>query len=156
IAAERQSRNGPMFFTRRYGKKYEWNEQCPCCNDAEERDNHVLHDCEHTKATYNMKLRSEVIEEMRAALGDETAELDRLPAWFTCGDDLERARYNSDEKLVLVANYDKKLGALAYIPIALVEWMRVRWTAREVDNTVHAAQRVLVKRAHTIWNERCK
>jgi len=47
-----------------------------------------------------------------------------LPAWFYCGDDTVQTNARSNELLKQISNYDKYLGSLAYIPAALIKWLR--------------------------------
>jgi hypothetical protein len=58
---------------------------------------------------------------MRKLLPDPRNELDRLPAGFPCLDDIATP---VDAKLRSIAYYDKQLGALAYVPTALTQWLK--------------------------------
>ena len=159
---EEEARTNATFFTRRYGKKHHWNAICPCCGQEREHSNHVLHSCRTTKAAHMANLRQEVIEELRKFIDDsETHFLEQLPAWFACADDTVTPSVHADERLRQIARYPKRLGSLAYVPTALVSWLRANTKktkkgASDVNGALYAVQVLLIKRAQTIWNERCK
>jgi hypothetical protein len=99
-------------------------------------------------------LRAEVIGVMRKLLVDPHNVLESLPAWFTCDDDIAMP---AGGRLRTIAAFDKQLGALAYVPAALTQWLKEKKEWRlNADAAVNGAQSLLAERAHTIWLERCK
>jgi hypothetical protein len=157
IEGERQRNAEKPFFARTYGTKYACDPTCPCCQDAPETDGHTLAACPHTNSQFRKNLREEVTEILSKHLDDNQAHrLQELPAWFACADDIEY--HGNNELLQDVARYDKLLGALAYTPTALVEWLRtLKWRkAITVHAVLDIVQDLLIQRAHETWIERCK
>jgi hypothetical protein len=102
-----------------------------------------------------------VLEVLKRALKEHSHEkLQKLPAWFACGDDitLTGLQLGNDAQLLnAIATYDKRLGTLAYIPTALIEWLRtLDWNgSKAMHNAVLEVQHLLAKTAHKAWIERC-
>jgi ribonuclease HI len=160
IDAEKGTQNKPLF-TPRYGSKYSWNAHCPCCERMDERDCHVLTTCWATQLKCRHSLRSEVIDILKRSTKPQShVALDALPAWFACGDDIAAPRAGANQHLIAIASYDKHLGTLAYVPSALIEWLRALEWKEDKAKGVHAAvmsvQMLLAARAHEAWIERCK
>ena len=77
----------------------------------------------------------------------------------SCGDNNIRTTAHSHSLLKQIEQYDKHLGSLAYIPSALVKWLRVLncWkNNQQLVDALTQIQLLLVKRAHEAWIERCK
>jgi hypothetical protein len=169
IEAEEERGAGKSLFGRSYGSKYHWNTTCPCCNDADETDGHTLIACPVTSKHFRQNLREEVIEILREHL-DETSHdaLQRLPAWIACYDDnihADRAicADNAEHDLLKqIDDYDKHLGTLGYVPLALVSWLSgLQWKGESgykhaLTAALRSVQHLLADRAHKTWNHRCK
>jgi ribonuclease HI len=173
IETEEQRASGKSLFARSYGSKYHWNKACPCCIDADEADGHVLWQCPHTNKSHRENLREEVMETLRGYMQDAShGALKRLPAWFACADDSVHMmmmnnnipHYNgatAEESRLLkqIEQYDKHLGALGYIPLALIAWMNTQfWQDGKsgMTSAIRAVQKLLAERAHETWIHRCK
>ena len=160
IEEEKQKKSKPMF-TRSYGTKYSWNARCPCCGIAEEKDLHAITRCQHTQDEFRKTLRQETIDILKEQADQSTHRtLERdLPAWFYCGDDTVQTNARSNELLKQINNYDKYLGSLAYIPAALIKWLRELKCyddANKLHNALFTIQQLLATRAHQAWIKRCK
>ena len=137
------------------------NALCPCCKIAEEQDCHVLTSCAHTTEQFRKTLRQEVVDILKEhanATAHDTLQRE-LPAWFSCGDNNIRTTAHSHPLLKQIEQYDKHLGSLAYIPSALVKWLRELncWkNNQQLVDALTQIQLLLVKRAHEAWIERCK
>jgi ribonuclease HI len=157
---EEEAKGRKPMFERFYGKKYKWNTRCPCCLNSIEENGHVLTDCSDTQNKFRRTLREEVINTLKTALKDDShEELTKLPAWFACGDDTVRVPPTGDAHLKEIANYDKHLGTLAYIPSALVIWLRtLHWQngSASMHSALLSVQHLLAKTAHAAWVDRCK
>jgi hypothetical protein len=163
IDAEKEAQHKPLF-TPNYGSKYAWNVTCPCCQRAVEQHGHVLTNCPATQTAFRQNLRKEVIDTLKKQVKPQSCRaLDALPAWFACGDDTVRVsntpNANKNKHLLAIATYDKDLGTLAYIPTALIEWLRQLEWKTDKTKAIHAAlldvHMLLATRAHTTWIERC-
>jgi hypothetical protein len=157
IEAEKARNAEKPFFARSYGAKYACDTTCPCCQDADETDGHTLFACPHTSNQFRKNLREEVIEVLRKHVDERHAhKLEELPAWFACADDI--VYRGNNELLQEIARYDRSLGALAYVPSALVAWLHtLKWQeAITVHSLLDIVQDLLIQRAHETWSERCK
>ena len=112
------------------------------------------------KAKHMSTLRQEVIAELRRFIDDSETHgaLDQLPAWFASGDDTVTPNVFADQRLQQIAKYPKRLGSLAYVPTALVSWLRetAKKSKKGVKDNADGALHERCKLFHEQWNAECK